>query len=829
MKKIITFLMCFCLFINLITINANEDDSYEKKYLPVLCLNNHQSTNYEVLVKDSNIYMGIKNVQRLIQYESILIDQYDKSQVIKYYKYEQNFDYDVVIEITNEYIKTNYGVYDYNGMMILDNGEIYLELYDLLNILKIKTSIMNEKVTITLPKYTIYDFYAKDFLQYGYIKALDLLEPCESTINSAFYDSLTILVNNFDEKLFVPGWGTDALNDELTLKALLSLNQEDKIFYSEDTQEIVDLKLQENGMSELLASGEDLANILSLGETIDSVEELLVQVTNLTQDGKDMLETYQKMINWNGKELDGLIQMKAFAKYGNNISNVMSIADIFVSGYEIYKRANNWGEYALADLDNLRNIDINNYTKGKNIVKHIKQNSKKAYEENKNAMEAGMEEGSKKAFDILLTEALGIIPVAGKMIKITTLAVNFGVSIAKTYENVAKEMDRAQLSAMLNNLIDICSVSRLESLLVYNPYVSKKEDAQSFISLARTNLKANMRAWSYLYYLRSSSDKETKYRIQQAKNNVSNMVAMLELLNIAEDYLYIFDEESTVYCSRDSIKETLYNQLTEDILISIIKNESQLEIKESLYIDMDCDNNKELISVCVDDDNHVSAWYCSSDGLTCIQIEENHDCYPVLFLETLNVNNSVHVVLNFCHVIGNNKCYSIYVLEDKEIKNLISKGFGTVCMNDTGDIILNIESYDGYYDKKIDGFYLHTWKESYLYFDGTKYKEYGAKEISENDFLKFVNSVDIKNDIKNKLLSDKGNYLYEEIKKIDFKYYIRKNGILHIQSNIYYFSGSINYGYYTLHYKDKVIDYNIGERNNGMMDSRFSNLEVIYP
>ena len=108
-----------------------------------------------------------------------------------------------------------------------------------------------------------------------------------------------------------------------------------------------------------------------------------------------------------------------------------------------------------------------------------------------------------------------------------------------------------------------------------------------------------------------------------------------------------------------------------------------------------------------------------------------------------------------------------------------------------------------------------------LFFDGNTYKEYGATKISENIFLSYQNSQEIKNKIITELQQS-------DTTSLEFVYYKRKNGIIHIQCNVHSNLGEIKYGYYTVKYKDNELSIDLGEYNQGQMSSSFSNLEVIY-
>ena len=128
-KKILIMIICACFFVNTISINADTKEEYETKYLPVLCLNNHKSTNYEVLVKDDKIYMSAENVKKLIQYETLLNNKNDEGDELVFEKYENPYDFDIYFVINDEEIITNYGTFKYDGLLKLDDSKYYLEIY----------------------------------------------------------------------------------------------------------------------------------------------------------------------------------------------------------------------------------------------------------------------------------------------------------------------------------------------------------------------------------------------------------------------------------------------------------------------------------------------------------------------------------------------------------------------------------------------------------------------------------------------------------------------------------------------------------------------------
>ena len=244
--------------------------------------------------------------------------------------------------------------------------------------------------------------------------------------------------------------------------------------------------------------------------------------------------------------------------------------------------------------------------------------------------------------------------------------------------------------------------------------------------------------------------------------------------------------------------------LSETELLAIMESSSKHKIENYIYTDMDHDGTNELIGVYSNETGLYQTWYCSGDGKTCVLVHQNNDGMDACEIELLNIGNETHVVLNAYRMMGTGKNYSIIALRNKEIICLISNKYGYVSMSDGGDITLDVEAYDGMYDPSIGGLILHTWKDTYLFFDGDTYKEYGASEISEQEFLEYQNSQEIKNKIESELRQS--NTL-----SLEFTYFKRKNGIIHIQCNVYGDSGEIQYGYYTVRYEGNKLNNNLGE------------------
>ena len=261
--------------------------------------------------------------------------------------------------------------------------------------------------------------------------------------------------------------------------------------------------------------------------------------------------------------------------------------------------------------------------------------------------------------------------------------------------------------------------------------------------------------------------------------------------------------------------------LSEAELLAITESIAKHSMENYVYTDMDHDGANELIGVYCGDMGLYQTWYCSSDGKTCALIHQNDDGMDACEIELLNIGDATHVVLNAYRVMGTGKNYSIIAMRNQEIVCLISNRYGYVSMTDGGDITLNVEAYDGMYDPSIGAMILHTWKNTYLFFDGNTYKEYGATEISEQEFLDYQNSQELKDQIE-------GELRQLNTTSLEFSYFKRKNGIMHIQCNVYSDSGEIQYGYYTIRYNGNQLNKDLGEYNSGQMAYSFSDLKVVY-
>jgi hypothetical protein len=261
-------------------------------------------------------------------------------------------------------------------------------------------------------------------------------------------------------------------------------------------------------------------------------------------------------------------------------------------------------------------------------------------------------------------------------------------------------------------------------------------------------------------------------------------------------------------------------------LLAIMQSACEYPIYTYVYVDMDHDSASELIGVCFDDEKYVQTWYCSSDGAVCKLVHQSNFRWDGCEIKLINLEQKTHVVINSFRAMGPDGDYSIFTLRDSDIIYIISEKYGYV--QQLGDDIgLMVQAYDGIIDFADGPLVGHSFKWTYLCFDGKKYKEYGAKLISETDFLKYENSQEIKDAAAQAMAAEFEPDRYGKY-CIKYSYYIRTNGIIHIQCDAYFDSGAIYYGYFTVRYVNNTLTGEIGEYNKGQMAPTFSDLEVIY-
>lgn len=239
-----------------------------------------------------------------------------------------------------------------------------------------------------------------------------------------------------------------------------------------------------------------------------------------------------------------------------------------------------------------------------------------------------------------------------------------------------------------------------------------------------------------------------------------------------------------------------------------------------VYEDLDHDGEKEFLALI----GEGEIWYCGNDGSQCELVyvpEHRLECYT---LKILRQKDETHVVVNAYNSMGNYQYYSILALKDGKVQSLVSDHIGYVYENGEGDIVLDIQSYDGRYEADWGIFTTHTWKDTYLYYDGETYREYAAAVLTEEEFLKcYDNASGVLDKIRQSTELAEG----ESLELTSF--FVRGNGIVQIQCEHRFADGSIAFFYYELKSDENNMLSGGEALNYGQMYETLSQLEAVYP
>lgn len=239
-----------------------------------------------------------------------------------------------------------------------------------------------------------------------------------------------------------------------------------------------------------------------------------------------------------------------------------------------------------------------------------------------------------------------------------------------------------------------------------------------------------------------------------------------------------------------------------------------------VYEDFDHDGEKEYLALI----GEGEIWYCSNDGSQCEMVyvpDQRLECYT---LEILRQKGETHVAVNTYNSMGNYQYYSILALKEGKVQSLVSDHIGYVYENGEGDIVLDIQSYDGRYEADWGIFTTHTWKDTYLYYDGETYREYAAAVLTEEEFLKcYDNASEVLDKIRQSTELAEG----ESLELTSF--FVRGNGIVQIQCEHRLADGSIAFFYYELKSDENNMLSGGEALNYGQMYETLSQLEAVYP
>ena len=563
-EKAVALLLCFCTLLICTPYQEVNAKEYEEKYLTIKRVNDGQQDTYKIITDGEEVFINAAQLSELAGFdEADIVRDGDKLTSVTLVKgEEQVYNQDIIISASDNTIYSlKFGEKEFEGY--LDAGDdVYLNLVDMFNYLRIKAEAIDDRLFINVPVYTMYDFMMTDYPEVlkNCVSQLDLLEPGEDLKSSGNWDAVYLACNNFDFRFLVPIWGTNKIKDEQYSKAIQTLNEEDETFYDEDTNEYFQSVLNERGLGNCLASGQDLIDTLSVGGgPMDSAEDVIKQLEGLSEADQDAFFYLWDTLNWNREDFLKATGLKTFSDHAGEISDALTMTEIAVSAYEAYERASSWSEDCLNDLDVLRNLNENNYGENKDYVKRISKVAEQSYQASSDPENAAEEQLVSDIADLVLEKAITETSVQGKVADLFVFSVNLGISVARCFGNIAEEMDKGELSYMVTCLINIAAASRIDAEVKRDQLditeLNSGNQLEEFRDSMRTAIKSNLRCWSYIYYLNSDGTWENSERGKTVKSQINKMNVYLTLLNETEQYDYALDEYDLITYSPERIVE----------------------------------------------------------------------------------------------------------------------------------------------------------------------------------------------------------------------------------------------------------------------------------
>ncbi len=574
-KRIVSIILCVSMLLSFSSIFAYAEDntSYVKKYLSVKRVNDNYEDTVEVITDGDAVFINIEDLVDIAGFGSCEINADTKLNSIMLFEKSLESDtsksfYTItIIPETNEVLSTIYGNTAFEGAIYFDENA-YLDIIEICNYLRIKICVVADQLLVNIPTYTFRDFLINDYknLLNDTVSQTDLLENDESLEGDSWGDALDLACNNFDLKFLVPYFGAKELKTEQYEKAIFTLSEEDTTFYTENTDTVLKGGLSDRGVTKVLATGKDLANVMSAGgTTIENYEQALEMLEKSGKMDSSECAKYMECINWNGKTYDSITQMRALSKYGKGISDALSIADIIVSGYETLANSQAWSEESLEDLEVLINLDYEAYkmesssafreffrklfkiNKAKSVIKTISKTADKCYDNSKNQAAAVTEEVFEKSTEKIIEETITKVHPIGLVVDVFVLVVNTGVSVAKCFGTVEEELEKGELSYMVSCLINIAVATRIDAEIKFDGIGDKRCIANSskmndLRKSLNVYIKSNLRCWSYIYYLKSDGSWENSSEGKSVKEKIDNMNLYLTLLSHTKQYDYALDD-----------------------------------------------------------------------------------------------------------------------------------------------------------------------------------------------------------------------------------------------------------------------------------------------
>lgn len=255
------------------------------------------------------------------------------------------------------------------------------------------------------------------------------------------------------------------------------------------------------------------------------------------------------------------------------------------------------------------------------------------------------------------------------------------------------------------------------------------------------------------------------------------------------------------------ICHTQNTSLSEDKLLSIFYEKVSDTKPDYTVTDLDKNGTTEMFAVIQNNNYMQEIWYLSGDGKSISKINTTE--YPLdnVSFDTIDYDKETHLIINSSNDAGSGVTSNIIGMKTDGPILYLNNKIGLVKKNNN-DILFEVQAYDASFDPSV-GTLGHTWKNTYIFFDGKKYCEYIAKEYHDLDFSEY-------NGLEKHISKIKGNIEDLMIEN----YYIRDNGIIQIQCSTpdkSLYNGR-NFFYYTAKHNNGIVT-EFHDKTDGIMST----------
>jgi hypothetical protein len=235
-----------------------------------------------------------------------------------------------------------------------------------------------------------------------------------------------------------------------------------------------------------------------------------------------------------------------------------------------------------------------------------------------------------------------------------------------------------------------------------------------------------------------------------------------------------------------------------------------------LSSDFDHDDLADLAVCTRGGDGTVTLWLLSGDGRT-VKVSESGREMAELGISPTDAGN--HLIFNTYNTAGSSTAFEIWELGFEE-PVLMAEGSGNA-YSEEGKLRVVVEDYDGMFMQDA-GLAVHTWKNAYLGFEDMDYVEYGAVQLSEEEFLALGNAGRIRDILKNEEKE-------QGAAATSFAYFYRANDIVEIQTFSQMESGDRYFRITTLPCEGDSLDLEKRVTGDGLVRESYTSLPKEYP